>query len=74
MDGRRPLAIQNPFVFNIMIEALCSAKDAVRDVALSHVLSLVQGVTSSTANRLVIAQSVGSGKGLGSSGPRFCRW
>ena len=59
VDGRRPLAIQNPFAFNIMIETLCSAKDAVRDTALSHVLSLVQGVTSATANRLVIAQSVG---------------
>lgn len=28
VDGRRPLAIQNPFAFNILIEALCSAKDA----------------------------------------------
>lgn len=63
VDGRRPLAIQNPFAFNILIEALCNAKDAVRDAALSHVLSLVQGVTSATANRLVIAQSVGIGGG-----------
>lgn len=58
VDGRRPLAIQYPFVFNILVEVLCNAKDAVRDVALSHILSLVQGVTSATANRLVIAQSV----------------
>ena len=56
VDGRRPLAIQFPFVFNILMEGLCSAKDAVRDAALGHVLSLVEGVTS--ANRLLITQSV----------------
>ena len=58
VDGRRPLAIQFPFVFNILMEGLCSAKDAVRDAALGHVLSLVEVVTSASSNRLLITQSV----------------
>ena len=56
VDGRRPLAIQFPFVFSV----LSSAKDAVRDTALSHILSLVEGVTSASSNRLLINQSVRS--------------
>ena len=42
---------------NILLESLCHAKDAVRDIALGHVLSLVQGVTSSVNNRMILAQS-----------------
>lgn len=57
VDGRRPLAIQYTFVFNVMMESLCSAKDAVRDLALNHILNLVEGVSSNTSNRLVMAQS-----------------
>ena len=60
VDGRRPLAIQFPFVFSVLMECLCSAKDAVRDTALSHILSLVECVTSASSNRLLINQSVRS--------------
>lgn len=43
---------------NTLLESLYGAKDAVRDLALSHLLNLIEGVQSAISNRLTLAQSV----------------
>ena len=45
---------------NTLLESLYGAKDAVRDLALSHLLNLIEGVQSAISNRLTLAQSVSS--------------